>query len=584
MSGALTRISQLEAQLSQTSEVGEWGGDNGRKVWRTELSPVSLLRRTAALHPNRCAFIVAGNNNATCDYAEFARRVKQLAIALERKAGVIKGESVAVLMPNSNVILEAHFAVPLAGAVLVCINTRLTQREVEYILKKSKSRVLLVDASLMHLTVNWKSCGVRVIIPCEDAYGLPTAHLDRYEQFLGDCSKLAVKSDWSDFPPLKSEDDSIAINFTSGTTGNPKGVVTHYRGAYLNALCLAVEMQLTCETNYLWTLPMFHASGWCFPWAVSAVGGTHTLLRKIDYPTIWNLFINNRITHYCAAPTVQLAIVNYESAVAFTDRKITTMVAAAPPSPTLLEALLKLGIHPIHVYGLTETYGPCTVCTWQPEWHSLPLHELAEKLSRQGHTFLAGDETIIVDFETGQPVPSDGITLGEVCFSGNLVMKGYLDDESATREAFRGGVFHTGDVAVKHPDGYIELKDRSKDIIISGGENISTIEIENAVMTHDRVLECCVVSTPDEAWGERPVVYLTLKRQNVNAAGDEAFVVELLAFLKGLLAGFKMPVRVNVVAELPKTSTGKIQKFILREAEWKNFGGSNGGRKGKLIN
>ncbi|KAJ3282087.1 hypothetical protein HDU79_010183 [Rhizoclosmatium sp. JEL0117] len=489
------------------------------------------------------------------------------------KCGVARGEKVAVLVPNSPVILEANFAVPLAGAVLVSINTRLLQDEVEYILRKSQTRVLFVDKSLEHLTTNWKSLGVRSRIVCHDLFGLPDAiKKDPYEQFLAGAASMAHQKSWSDFPPLLDEYDTIAINFTSGTTGRPKGVMYHYRGAYLNALCMVVELQMSSETNYLWTLPMFHASGWCFPWAISAVGGCHTLLRKVDPPQIWKYFTTHKITHYCAAPTVQLSIVIDPNAVK-PKQQIRTMVAAAPPSPTLLEAMLKLGIVPVHVYGLTETYGPSTICAWQPEWHALPTHELAEKISRQGHAFLACDEVQVWDSE-GNVVPSDGQTVGEVVFRGNLVMKGYLDDEKATAEAFKGGVFHSGDVAVKHPDGYLELRDRQKDIIISGGENISTIEIENAVMSHPSVLEACVVSSPDEKWGERPVVFVTLKVQT----DPQEFTKHLMGFLRQKLAGFKMPARINVLSELPKTSTGKIQKFVLRDQEWKAVGGKNGKR------
>ncbi|KAJ3203190.1 hypothetical protein HDU82_006772 [Entophlyctis luteolus] len=536
-------------------------------VYRTELSPLSLLQRTVALYPNRPAF---AHNGSVCNYAEFGRRVRQFALGLQKKGGIQPGERVAVLCPNTPTILEAHFAIPLVGAVLVCINVRLAQEEVEYILKASKSRMLFIDAEFMHLTRNWKSCGVRVVIPCEDLFGKPNSHLDRYEQFLADSAKIAALASWESFPPLNSESATIAINFTSGTTGKPKGVMTHYRGAYLNSLCLAIEMKMSCETNYLWIVPMFHASGWCFPWAVTSVGGCHTLLRKVDYTEIWRLINDTGITHYCAAPTVQLGITDHPHAspVAPT-RRMCTMVAAAPPSPTLLASLLKLNITPIHVYGLTETYGPCVVCAWQPEWRTLDVNALAEKLSRQGHCFLAGDQIQVVDFETGVPVPSDGTTLGEVVIRGNLVMTGYLDDEAATREAFRGGVFHTGDVAVKHVDGYIELRDRKKDIIITGGENVSTIEVENALVAHPAVLEACIVSTPDDKWGERPVAYITLKEKNV----DEAQLREDLAlFLRRRLAGFKVPARIEIVMELPKTSTGKVQKFVLRGREWANAG------------
>ncbi|KAI9332388.1 AMP-dependent synthetase and ligase [Obelidium mucronatum] len=563
------RIQAIAGHLANSSSTSR---DGGRSVCRSELTPLALLERTVNLYPNQPAFVHATNNNASCSYRQFSLRIKQLAISLVAKGGIKPGEKVAVLAPNSPVILESNFGVPLAGAILVSINTRLLQDEVEYILKKSQARLLFVDKELEYLTVNWKSCGVRVRVVSADHFGLNNSiKTDPYEQFLAGAGTSAALKPFSSFPPLISENNTIAINFTSGTTGRPKGVMYHYRGAYLNSLCMALEMGMTVETNYLWVLPMFHASGWCFPWAVTAVGGCHTLLRKVDYSLIWSLLLNNGITHFCGAPTVQLSIVNHPSAKPVA-KPIKTMVAAAPPSPTLLESMLKLNITPIHVYGLTETYGPSTVCAWQPEWKQLGPHDLAEKLARQGQAFLASDEVLVLDSKTGQQVPSDGKTLGEVVFRGNLVMTGYLDDEKATSEAFRGGFFHSGDVAVKHPDGYIELRDRQKDIIISGGENISTIEIENAIMSHPAILETCVVSSPDVQWGERPVAFVTLKEAKT---GEEAimFGTELLAFLRTKLAGFKMPVRVNILAELPKTSTGKIQKFVLRELEWKQTGG-----------
>ncbi|KAJ3022291.1 UNVERIFIED_CONTAM: hypothetical protein HDU68_009223 [Siphonaria sp. JEL0065] len=572
MTGDILAKERIEAISNHLSD----SNTTSTKVFRSELSPLSLLWRTVSLFPARNAFVHAQNNNAACSYEQFGARIKQFAVALQAKAGLVKGEKVAVLVPNSPVILEANFGVPLAGGVLVSINSRLLQDEVEYILKLSKARVLFVDKELEHLTANWKGCGVRIRIISADLYGLENAKSDPYEQFLADAARAASSKSLDSFPRLENEEDTIAINFTSGTTGKPKGVMYHYRGAYLNALCMVVEMGMTVETNYLWILPMFHASGWCFPWAVSAVGGCHTLLRKVDYGQIWDLLLNSGITAYCAAPTVQLAIVNHPAAKPL-PKPVKTMVAAAPPSPTLLEAMLKLKISPIHVYGLTETFGPATICTWQPEWSHLGPHELAEKLSRQGHAFLASDEVLVLDPKTGKPVPNDGVTLGEVAFRGNLVMTGYLDDENATAEAFRGGFFHSGDVAVKHKDGYIELRDRQKDIIISGGENISTIEIENAIMSHSSILETCVVSSPDAQWGERPVAYVTLKSP---VKDEAAFINELLVYLKTKLAGFKMPVRVHILAELPKTSTGKIQKYVLRAEEWKKQGVTGG----KMIN
>ncbi|KAI8844495.1 AMP-dependent synthetase and ligase [Chytriomyces cf. hyalinus JEL632] len=570
MKQAQSRIAAIAEHLKPTPDTSDV--DNANKVFRSELSPVSLLRRTCSLYPTRTAFVHGNNGGSAVSYSAFSERVRRLARALSTNFGVGEGDRVAVLVPNTPCILEANFAVPLCLAQIVSINTRLNQDEIDYILTLSQPKVLFVDHELEHLTVNFKKCGVAHRVVVADLFGTKTAANDPYEQLIAG----ADAAPWSSFPPLKSEDDVISINFTSGTTGRPKGVMYHHRGAYLNSLCLALEMGMTSESNFLWTLPMFHASGWCFPWAVCAVGATHTLIRKVDYDLIWHLFETANITHYCGAPTVQLSIVNHKSAHPL-NRQIKTMVAAAPPSPTLLEGLLKIGITPFHVYGLTETYGPSTICAWQSEWRSLGYAEMAEKLSRQGQAFLASDEVQVWDEETGREVPADGTTLGEVVFRGNLVMKGYLNDEKATRESFKGGVFHTGDVGVKHPDGYIELRDRKKDIIISGGENISTIEIEQAIVSHPAVFETCVVSAPDNQWGERPIAYVTLKKE-ISSSQHAAFEQELLKYLRTKIAGYKMPIRVHILVELPKTSTGKIQKFVLRDQEWAKAG-RVGGKK-----
>ncbi|KAI8614710.1 AMP-dependent synthetase and ligase [Chytriomyces sp. MP71] len=562
---------------SQPAEAGTRGKQLAN---RSELNPVSLLARSERLFPARTAFVHADNGHARADYATFAARVRSFASALIDTFAVAKGDRVAVLMPNNPCILEANFAVPLCLAQLVSINTRLLAPEVEYILTLSEAKVLLVDKDLVHLTENYKACGVAHRIVVSDAFGLPNApEKDEYEALIASGLRDGVvQRGWDDFPPLESEDDVISINFTSGTTGKPKGVMYHYRGAYLNSLCLSLELGMNCETNYLWILPMFHASGWCFPWAVTAVGGAHTLLRRVDYTQIWDLLRHHAITHYCGAPTVQLSIANHPSATSL-PKEVKTMVAAAPPSPTLLESLLRLHITPLHVYGLTETYGPSTVCAWQPEWRALAPDALAQKLARQGHAFLACDALRVLDAQ-GRDVPRDGRSVGEVVFSGNLVMKGYLNDAEATAKAFRDGVFWSGDVGVVHPDGYVELRDRQKDIIISGGENIATIEIEQAIVAHPAVLETCVVSSPDTQWGERPVAYVTLKQPLPQGAGAEAvFEKELLLFLRTRLAGFKLPVRAHVLAELPKTSTGKIQKFVLRDREWAKAGKGDGDKK-----
>ncbi|KAJ3310367.1 hypothetical protein HDU76_003396 [Blyttiomyces sp. JEL0837] len=528
----------------------------------TPLNPVSFLKRTSLLYPSRPAI---SYRDQTTTYAGFSDRVRKFASSLMR-SGYQDRDVVAILAPNVPVILESYFAVPLAGCVLATINIRLNVEEVEYILQKSKTKILFIDREFAHLGQHAISkCGVKEVVIVDDS-GLPS---DPYEQFI--LRDGPVAKPWNYFPPLLNEDDVITINFTSGTTGKPKGVMYHYRGAYLNAIGEVIEMNMTCDSKYLWIVPMFHASGWCFPWAVTACAGTHVLLRKIDYDEIWRLFKTQGVTHYCAAPTVQTSIVSHPQA-KHLGRVLKTMVAAAPPSPTLLERMMKLGLEPVHVYGLTETYGPSTVCAWQPEWKSLPAQEQAKYLSRQGQGFIMSDEVRVVDAQMND-TPWDGETLGEVCFSGNLVMKGYLYDEAATKEAFAGGMFHSGDLGVRHPDGYIELRDRKKDIIISGGENISTIEVEQAVVSHPSILEASVVPTPDSKWGERPVAYVTLTPSTISAqTPHEEIKSSLMVHLRSKLAGYKMPVRIEILDELPKTSTGKVQKFVLREVEWKKAG------------
>ncbi|KAJ3415426.1 hypothetical protein HDV05_005020 [Chytridiales sp. JEL 0842] len=527
-----------------------------RKTYRTELNPVSFLKRSSQVYPSRPGYIY---NDLTVNYSQFASRVRHCAASLIA-AGMQKGDKVGVLLPNIPAILESYFSIPLAGCILVAINTRLNEDEVKYILQFSKVKLLIVDKELVHLAA---SAGVPKMVIADE-----TATVDPYEVFVFSHGKKEAPG-WDWFPDLESEDDVITINFTSGTTGRPKGVMYHYRGAYLNALGEAMEMRMGPESRYLWTVPMFHASGWCFPWAIGAVSACSILLRKVDYGLIWKLFREKGVTHYGAAPTVQTMIVHHPDAKPL-GRQITTMVAAAPPSPTLLESMMKLGLVAVHVYGLTETYGPITVCAWQEEWKTLSAHEQAAYLSRQGQGYIVADEVRVVNPDMTD-TPWDGQSLGEVVMRGNIVMKGYLDDTKATEEAFRGGWFHSGDLGVRHPDGYIELRDRMKDIIISGGENISTIEVEQAVVSFPQVLEASVVATPDDKWGERPVVYLTLVEEALGM--DHAVLKErLMKHLRGCIAGYKMPVRVEILDALPKTSTGKVQKFVLREREWKKAG------------
>ncbi len=503
-------------------------------VARTELNPVSFLYRSAAIHPDRVA-VVDGELRRT--YAELRERVDRLASALD----VERHERVAALCPNIPELLELHHAVPAVGGVLVAINTRLSAGEIRYILEHSGSRTLFVDPSLEDLVAD-PPPGLKLIRVGEE-----------YERLLSRGDPAGVPS------PLRDEEEPIAIDYTSGTTGRPKGVVYTYRGAYLNALGEVIEAELGHHPVYLWTLPMFHCNGWCFPWAVTAAGGTHVCLRQVDPSLIWRLFREEGVTHYNGSPTVQIALVSDPGA-ARLEQPVTAMVAAAPPSPTLLARLGALNIRVVHVYGLTETYGPHTVCTRQDGWDELPDEERARLLARQGQGYTTADLVRVVD-EDMRDVPRDAAAMGEVVMRGNNVMAGYFANPEATEEAFHGGWFHSGDLAVWHPDGAIELRDRGKDVIISGGENISSIEVEQAICAHPAVLECAVVATPHDHWGERPKAFVTLK------PGAGASEQEIIAFCRERLAHFKCPDAV-AFGPLPKTSTGKVQKFVLREPEW----------------
>jgi acyl-CoA synthetase (AMP-forming)/AMP-acid ligase II len=514
------------------------------KVFRTELTPLSFLRRNSSVLPDKTA-IVHGDRRYS--YRDMEERVNRLASRL-RADGLELHDRVAFLCPNIPPMLEAHFGVPAAGGVLVAINVRLTSEEIGYILSHSGARFLFVDTELAHLVEPLDTNGITTIRI--DDTGAPG---DPYEEYLEGGSPLPVES-W-----LKDEEEPISINYTSGTTGRPKGVVYTHRGAYLNALGEVVEAGLSFDSVYLWTLPMFHCNGWCYTWGVPAVAGTNVCLRKVDPPRIWELFESEGVTHYNGAPTVQIAIVN-DPAAHRLGRSVTALTAGAPPSPTLLGQMKALDLRPIHVYGLTETYGPHTICEWRRDWDGLPEDQQARLLARQGQAYLTADLVRVVDDEM-KDVPRDAETAGEVVMRGNNVMAGYFEQPDDTAEAFRGGWFHSGDVAVWHPDGYIELRDRKKDIIISGGENISTIEVEQAIAKHPAVLECAVVAIPDEKWGERPKAFVTLK------PGESASEAEIIEHCRGVLAGFKCPSAVEF-GELPKTSTGKVQKFVLREKEW----------------
>jgi fatty-acyl-CoA synthase len=514
------------------------------KVYRTELTPVDFLRRSARVFPNKTA-VVHGDRRFT--YAQLEERVDRLASGL-LQAGLSKHDRVAFLSPNTPAMLEAHFGVPAAGGVLVAVNTRLNSDEIGYILQHSGSSYLFVDDALLPLVESLDLSEMQVVRIADTG-----ADDDPYEIFLAGGSPETAPT------PLRDEEEPISMNYTSGTTGRPKGVVYTHRGAYLNALGEAIETGMTFDSVYLWTLPMFHCNGWCFTWGVTALAGTHVCLRQIDADRIWELLGSEGVTHYNGAPTVHIMLLNSPRAHRV-DKEVTVTIAGAPPSPTLLAQLKEHNFRPIHVYGLTETYGPISVCAWQQGWDELPADEQARMQARQGQGYVVADPLRVVDDDC-RDVPRDGETMGEVVMHGNNVMKEYFDQPEATAEAFRDGWFHSGDLAVWHADGYIELRDRAKDIIISGGENISTIEVEQAVARHPAVLECAVVAVPDDKWGERPKAFVTLKE------GQQVGEQELIDFCREQMAHFKCPDAI-AFGDLPKTSTGKVQKYVLRDKEW----------------
>jgi fatty-acyl-CoA synthase len=523
------------------------------EVYKSYLTPFRFLQRSAAVFREKVA-IIHGEQQIT--YPEFNARVNRLASAL-RNAGIEREDRVAVLLPNIPQMLEAHFGVPLSGGIMVAINTRLKTDEISYILSHSGAKALIVDSELAPL--------VKPALP--DLPELKTIvtvhdidagiHLEGpdYEAFLASGSPEEL--DW----PIDNEDQVISINYTSGTTGRPKGVMYTHRGAYLNSLGELIETRMSSTSNYLWTLPMFHCNGWCYPWAVTGIGGTHVCLRKFEPGEAWDLIRQHTVTHLCGAPTVLISLANHPAAPKEPlPQQLIVSVAAAPPSPSIIAQIESLGIEIVHVYGLTEVYGPYTVCAWQEQWGERPVEERSRIKARQGVGYLVADDARIVD-DTMVDVPADAQTIGEVIMRGNNTMKGYFRDDEATERAFRGGWFHSGDLGVMHPDGYIELRDRAKDIIISGGENISTIEVEQAIAAHPAVLEVAVIGVPDDYWGETPKAFVVLRD------GAMATEQEIIDHCKSRLAGFKCPRAVHF-GELPKTSTGKIQKFVLREREW----------------
>ncbi|MEM9683521.1 MAG: acyl-CoA synthetase [Pseudomonadota bacterium] len=517
------------------------------------LSPLSFIRRAAAVYPDRVAVI---HGDLRYSWAETYARARRLASAL-RHRGIGKNDTVAVMAPNVPALYDAHFGVPMAGAVLNALNIRLDAEMIAFILDHGEAKVLITDREFSPtIKAALETCESRpLVIDIDDPLGSGGDLLGEtdYESFLAEGDP---DFDWA-LPD--DEWDAIALNYTSGTTGNPKGVVYHHRGAYLLALGNILSWSMPLHATYLWTLPMFHCNGWCFPWSLAANAGTSVCARKVEPATIFKTIAEDGVTHFSGAPVVLNMVINARPEERRPlPRTVEVFTAAAPPPPAVLQKMEEDGFHITHVYGLTECYGPAVVCAWHDDWDKLPADQQAQKKARQGVPYPVLEDLMVADPETLQPVPQDGETLGEVFMRGNVVMKGYLKNPTATTEAFAGGWFHTGDLGVWEEDGYIALRDRSKDIIISGGENISTIEVEGILYRHPKVLEAAVVAKPDDHWGEIPCAFVTLKE------GETATAEEMIAFCRENMAHYKCP-KVVVFGPLPKTSTGKVQKYVLRD-------------------
>ena len=520
----------------------------------TPLTPVSFLAKAAGTYPDRIA-VIHGPLRRT--WAETYARCRRLASALARH-DIGRGDTVAALLPNVPAMVELHFGPAMLGAVLNTLNTRLDAEAVAFMLDHGEAKVLVTDreyAPIVARALQLARARPLVVDVDDPLYAGPGDRLGpfEYEELLADGDP---GFEWT-FPP--DEWDAIALNYTSGTTGNPKGVVYHYRGAYLNAVNNILDWSMPKHPVYLWTLPMFHCNGWCFNWTIAAAAGTSVCLRKVEAKPILDLIREHRVTHYCGAPIVHAMLLNapaeWKRGI---DHEVHCLVAAAPPPAAVIEGMATMGFDITHVYGLTETYGPAAVCAKHPEWSGLPLEEQVRRNGRQGVAYLLQEGMAVLDPETMRPVPADGQAMGEIMFRGNITMKGYLKNPAATAEAFRGGWFHTGDLAVMHPDGYVKIKDRSKDVIISGGENISSQEVEDVLHGHPAVMLAAVVAQPDPRWGETPCAFVELKE------GASASAGEIIEFCRARMARFKAPKSV-VFGPLPRTSTGKIQKFLLRE-------------------
>ncbi|MGE5524880.1 MAG: acyl-CoA synthetase [Rhodospirillaceae bacterium] len=519
----------------------------------TPLTPLSLIARTAYVYPNRLA-VVHGATPYT--WAEVYARCRRLASALASR-GIGAGDTVAVMLPNIPAMYEAHFGVPMTGAVLNTLNTRLDAASIAFMLQHADAKVVITDrefSATMRAALSTLPQRPYVIDVDDPGY--------EGGELLGDATYEAFLATGDPDYAWRMPDDewnAISLNYTSGTTGNPKGVVYHHRGAYLNALSNMVSWAMPPHPVYLWTLPMFHCNGWCFPWTIAAAAGTNVCLRRVDPRAVFDLIRTHGVTHYCGAPIVHTMLLNApaEWKQGLT-RRVSCLVAGAAPPVAVIEGMEKMGFDITHVYGLTETYGPAAVCAKHPEWDALPLEQRAELNGRQGVRYHMQEGMTVMDPLTMQEVPRDGQTMGEIMFRGNITMKGYLKNEKATQEAFAGGWFHSGDLAVLHPDGYVKIKDRSKDIIISGGENISSLEVEDILYRHPAVLAAAVVAKPDEQWGEVPCAFVELKE------GAQANEAEIIEHCRAHMARFKAP-KYIVFGPLPRTSTGKIQKFMLRQ-------------------
>ncbi|GAB5897739.1 AMP-binding protein [Mycolicibacterium mageritense] len=524
------------------------------------LSPLRFLDRSASVFPDKVAAI-DGDRHVT--YADLAAHVTRLAHAV-RATGVQPGERVAYLATNSVEMLTAHFAIPLAGGILVAINTRLAPPEIQYICDHSGAKMLIADGAQLqriHMHKNdFQSVNEIVELPGADGSDTGCWAATPYSELLDRGADEPLP--WQ----VTDETATIAINYTSGTTGRPKGVMYTHRGAYLNALNQVVHNGFTADTHYLWTLPMFHCNGWCHPWAVTASAGTHVSLRAVRADAMWQAIDKHGVTHLSGAPIVLSTLTNASEAHQL-NRGLTITTAGAPPSPAIIEAVRALGATVKHVYGLTETYGPYTICEMQSDWAQLGSAELSARLARQGVGMLCSEDVRVVrpTSTPGEPlvdVCADGTEMGEIVMRGNIVMKGYYLEPELTEKAFAGGWFHSGDLGVRHPDGYVQLFDRAKDVIISGGENISSVEVEQALMSHPAVLDVAVVGVPDPTWGERPKAFV------VTFPPTEVTPTELIEHVKRRLAAYKAPREIQIVDEIPKTSTGKTLKTALRANEW----------------